>query len=407
MTASVYQEIELPPPLLTSEPGSFARKTIVDRKPQIIRQVIEDNGYPPATLARLVAFEDEIARQPIRPLFEAVPDVAFWNRESVPYQGKGWLEVPWYFAEAFFYRRLLEAVGYFQPGPWQQHDPFGVQKQRQIRVAVERLTDDWDSLAGIEPDLVFEALLHSALWGNRADLSNYTVDQTVHAGLAAREERHNLLIDHTQAVCGYLAEGVRQVDFINDNVGLDLLFDLALADFLLRRGWIQQVVFRLKDHPFFVSDAMPQDAEMTLSLLLSSPSPAVRSLKSRLAAHLAAGRLVLKADPFWTSNLMFRQFPSSLRAELTRSDLVVLKGDVNYRRLLDDRHWPHTASLEKIAAYFPAPFLVLRTLKGEIQVGLAPGQAETLTAEDPTWLTNGRRGLIHFCCPPERCKENV
>jgi hypothetical protein len=407
MNASGVKNIDLPPPLMTSEPGSFARKTIVERKPQIIRQVIGDNGYPPVTVAQLEAFKDEIAQQPMRPLLEKAPDVAFWNRELAAYPGKDWLEVPWYFAEAFFYRRLLEAVGYFQPGPWQQHDPFGLQKQAQIRVAVERLTDNWDSLAGLEPDLAFEALLHSALWGNRADLSNYTVDQTMHAGLTAREERHNLLIDHTQAVCGYLAEGVRQVDFISDNVGLDLLFDLALADLLLHQGMVGQVVLHLKDRPFFVSDAMRRDVETTLSLLLTSQGPAVCRLGSRLAAHLAAGRLVLQADPFWTSNLMFRQFPPSLRRQLALSDMVVIKGDVNYRRLLDDRHWPHTTPLEEIAAYFPAPFLVLRTLKGEIQVGLAPGEAEALAAEDPTWLTNGRRGLIHFCCPCKQSAEKI
>lgn len=32
---------------MTSEPGSFARSTIVERKPQIIRQVSANNGYPP------------------------------------------------------------------------------------------------------------------------------------------------------------------------------------------------------------------------------------------------------------------------------------------------------------------------------------------------------------------------
>ncbi|MBM4464331.1 MAG: protein-glutamate O-methyltransferase family protein [Chloroflexi bacterium] len=49
--------------------------------------------------------------------------------------------------------------------------------------------------------------------------------------------------------------------------------------------------------------------------------------------------------------------------ELGRSNLVILKGDVNYRRLLDDRHWPHTMRLEEVGDYFPLPFLVLRTLR--------------------------------------------
>ena len=104
----------------------------------------------------------------------------------------------------------------------------------------------------------------------------------------------------------------------------------------------------------------------------------------------------MKDDPFWTSSLMFRRLPPPLRAELACSDLVILKGDLNYRRLLDDRRWPHTTPLEKIAHYFPAPFLVLRTLKAEIIAGLRPGQAEALSAAEPTWLIDGKRGIIHL-----------
>ena len=70
-----------PAPLMTSEPGSFARKTIVERKPQIIDQVIEDNDYAPDVVAELETFKHEIATQPMRPLGEDAPGVASWNRE--------------------------------------------------------------------------------------------------------------------------------------------------------------------------------------------------------------------------------------------------------------------------------------------------------------------------------------
>ena len=396
MSGSTRHDAGWPPPLMTSEPGSFARFTIVERKPHIIRQVSEDNDYPPHIVQELEAFRQEIASQPLQPLREEAPDVAFWNHELATYQGKTWLEVPWYFAETYFYRRLLEAVRYFQPGPWEGHDPFGEQKRQQEEAAVERLAESWGQLADVEPGVVFEALLHSCLWGNRADLSNYTVAMQVRGGLAAREERQHILIDHTDEVGKLLASGLPRVDFVNDNVGLELLNDLALADLLLVQGMAREVVFHLKDRPFFVSDAMPQDARATVALLRASPDAAVRELGARLHEHLAAERLLLKDDSFWTSCLMFRQMPPSLRAELERSDLVILKGDVNYRRLLDDRHWPHTTRLEEVADYFPAPFLVLRTLKGEIMVGLEPGQAEALAAEDPTWLINGKRGIIQL-----------
>lgn len=384
---------------MTSDPGSFARMTIVERKPHIIGQVLEGNGYPPAIVRRLERFCDEIASRPMRPLTEPTPDAAFWNEELASFEGLAWLEVPWYWAEAFFYRRLLEAVAYFRPGPWQGHDPFGRQKMEQIEVAVARLAADWDALAQAGPEVAFEALLHSCLWGNRADLSNESIRLVVQGGLAARAERHNILIDHTEKVRCWTMGGLTRADFISDNVGLDLLFDLALADLLLNQGWAEQVRFHLKAQPFFVSDAMPQDLHRTLDRLTVSAHPGMRGLAQRLLARLDANSLVLGADPFWTTYLMFREFPAALRTELSGSGLVILKGDVNYRRLLDDRHWPHTTSLEEIAATFPAPFLVLRTLKGEIQVGLAPGQAETLFAQDPDWLINGQRGLVHFCRP--------
>ena len=394
-------DTKLPPPLMTSEPGSFARKTIVERKPQIIRQVIENNDYPAEVVGRLGAFQREIAAGPLRPLVEDAPGVSAWNREVATHEGRTWLELPWYFAEVYFYRRLLEAVGYFQPGPQHGHDPFGVQKGAQIASAVARLAEDWEELASVDPDPAFEALLHSSLWGNRADLSNLTVRLGVSGGLAARHERHNILIDHTEQVRRIVTGGIRRVDFINDNVGLDLLFDLALLDLMLRQGWVGRVVCHLKDYPFFVSDAMPQDLHETVSLLAASPQASVRALGERLRGYIETGDLALEVDPFWTSHLMFRDLPPELRGALASSDLVILKGDVNYRRLLDDRHWPHTTSLEEIAAYFPSPFLVLRTLKGEIMVGLAPGQAEALAAEDPDWLINGQRGLVQYCCPPD------
>jgi Damage-control phosphatase ARMT1-like domain len=392
--------LNLPPPLMTSEPGSFARRTIVERKPQLIRQAIADNDYPPEIVAALDALRAEIAQHPVRLLAEPAPDAPFWNGEVAAYRGKTWLELPWYLAETYFYRRLLEAVRYLAPGPWQGHDPFGRPKRQTEREAVAWFAADWERLDGVGPDLSFEALLYSCLWGNRADLSSFTVREQARSGLAARQERHNLLIDHTGRVAALLSAGVQRVDLVNDNTGREMLSDLALADFMLNQGWAQRVVFHLKDRPFFVSDAMPQDVRAILDLLhqddQASASLPAQDLGQRLEEHLAAGQLLLRSAPFWTSCLMFRQMPPDLAGELAQADLVLLKGDVNYRRLLGDRHWPHTARLEEIAAYFPAPFLVLRTLKGEIMVGLEPGQADQLAVQDPTWLINGKRGIIQL-----------
>jgi hypothetical protein len=119
-------------------------------------------------------------------------------------------------------------------------------------------------------------------------------------------------------------------------------------------------------------------------------------LGQRLAEAVRSGAIRLRTDPFWSSFRMFPDLPDHLRAELATADLSIFKGDVNYRRLLDDRRWPHTTAFESLAERFrlPRPFLVLRTLKGETMVGLGPGQSEQLAAADPTWLINGKRGVI-------------
>ena len=114
---------------------------------------------------------------------------------------------------------------------------------------------------------------------------------------------------------------------MNDNVGPELLFDLALADFLLVHCWAGQMVFHLKERPFFVSDAMVRDVRATVSLLRAAPDTSVQELGVRLGDHLEAGRLVFTDDfvrdcPFWTSSLTLRHLPKALRENLARSDLV-------------------------------------------------------------------------------------
>ncbi len=319
------------------------------------------------------------------------PDAALWNQELAAYEGNTWLDLPWYLAESYFYRRLLEVVRYLEPGPWQGQDPFGLQKQKLSQATVAWLAANWGQFPGAAPDELFVAYLHSCLWGNRADLSNSTIREQAQGGLATRRERHNILIDHTKKVAGLLSAGVGRIDFINDNAGLELLFDLAFASFLLKQGWTRRVVFHLKSRPFFVSDAMPQDVRHLLALLPAEP------LGERLARHLAAGALGLEDDPFWTSVPDVRPDAGAF----ARGTEFIRPGDSQRGRKLPAvaGRSPLAArysAMEEVANYFPAPLLVLRTLKGEIMVGLAPGQAEALAEEDPTWLINGKRGIIQF-----------
>lgn len=384
----------LPPPLLTSEPDSFAYRTFKVRIPRIVEEVIELNSFSSDVCTALADLRREIVSGTIRGLREMTPDKAYWDSVSRPYIGRTWLDVPWYWAEAFFYRRVLEATYYFQPGAWLNFDPYAAIKQTEWEpeAAPSSVNATLDELP---PDLRggFVRLLYASLWGNRTDLS-YNVAAQVGQSRQLEDERPNLLVDDSARLWEYLrAEPRRRLALITDNAGTELLMDLALVDFVLSEGLAEQIVLHLKPQPFFVSDAMPVDVEAGLKALAPG-GDAARALGERVRMHLEKGRLHLRTHWFYATSLFYFQLPEDLRAELAATDLVILKGDVNYRRLLGDAHWPSTIAFDRAIAYFPVPLVTLRTLKAELIVGLGAGQAERLREQDADWMVNGRRGVI-------------
>jgi uncharacterized protein with ATP-grasp and redox domains len=386
----------VPPLIMTSDPGSFARRTFEVRIPVILMEALALNpSFDEEIRCNIAALHEELTAGAIRGLIEEAPDRPFWDAAAAPYVGRSWLEVPWYWAEAFFYRRVLEATRYFQPGPWQGIDPYAAKKRaewapdaapRAVAQLLESLPDD-DIAAQ------FERLLHAALWGNRTDLS-YMVAAHLGATAAPIDEHDNLLVDDSALLWRFLqANADGRVAILADNAGTELLMDVALLDFLLCTGLAAEVHLHLKPQPLFVSDALIQDLADGLDALALGGGAAAK-LARRVEGHIVAGELILKTHWFNASSLCYSQVPEDLWADLARMDLVLVKGDANYRRLLDDAHWPSTTSFADAVEYFPAPMAALRTLKGEIIVGLAPGRAERLAREDPAWLVNGRRGVI-------------
>ena len=133
-----------------------------------------------------------------------------------------------------------------------------------------------------------------------------------------------------------------------------------------------------------------------LGALANLTAPELQQLAARLRVELDAGRFVLTDHPFWVTGSFFHEMPADLKATLAEADLVISKGDANYRRLVGDCHWDPATPFAVAAGYFPATLVALRTLKAELIVGLPPGAAERLQQQDPTWRVNGKRGVIQF-----------
>ncbi len=391
--------LPLPAPLRGADAGTFTEYTIKERFPRIARRVLAENELAPPAVARMEALLAEIPYGAIRPLTGPhAPDYAQWQTWIAPYAGQNWLHPPWFFVETYFYRRIIEAVDFFATGL----DPFAWQKEQGLRRAGEAIAALCRELShslenGWQPGR-FSYWLLVNLWSNQADLSMWSVDDSNKPGHANDTLRlAHTLVDERAAALSVLnkLENIR-VDFIVDNAGLELVNDLALADYLLATGKAGAVYFHVKRHPTFVSDATTHDVLQTLAHLRGRPQPDIQALADRMAGYMAGGRFRPVTHLFWTSPLPLWQMPAELRRELSLAHLIISKGDANYRRALGDAHWPPGASFAQIVSYLPAPALFLRTCKSELIAGLPPGQAEALAKKEPDWLVNGRWGVIQF-----------
>jgi hypothetical protein len=231
-------QLAIPPPLRGADAGSFAEHSIVHRLPHIAQRVVADN---PLTAAMRHQIADLMAAIPYRTLEvftdPAAPDMPGWHDYVRPYLDHNWLQVPWFFAETYFYRRLIAITGFFRTG----FDPFATQKQQGLHTTMTRgralatqthrlLADGWCPEAFIH-------LLTLALWGNQADMSLWAPDDVTQPSHVQADYPHeHLVVNEAEAVAHYftaLHDAPRAhppcVDCLLDNAGLELLGDLCLA----------------------------------------------------------------------------------------------------------------------------------------------------------------------------------
>ena len=403
---------KLPAYISTGDPASFALNTITRRKPAIIDQVLEKHSLPPSISSRILLLKEEMKTGTVTDPFESCGfdqelfekrELETWQTEIAKYTGRAWLDIPWYFAESYFYLRLLFAFGYYEPGsPNYRRDPFKPVKEQELlgpgggKETVLRVLEIIGSLS--EPADILNYLLHFSLWGNRMDLSNFQIARKSRERIYSKDTG-NLLIDDSEILIDRLLAAGR-VDVILDNAGHELVCDLLTATYLLSLPVKRQIRLHAKRSPFFVSDATGEDVEKTVQFLADLSGPGAAGTTGNdgrsLIKSLKEKRPVIEEHFFWNGPLHFPDLPEDLSESLSASELVLLKGDANYRRLLSDRKWKPWTPMDEITGYFPAPFAVLRTMKSEIVVDISREEVERLARVDPDWLINGERGIIRF-----------
>lgn len=378
-----------PAPLTSENPNSFAWSVIHRRHPILIEQAREAHPYGPAQVEALAALIEETTGGVIGPLRPDAHDGHAWQQWSHGHLGRRWDEVPFLWAESFFYRRLLEAVDFFSPGPWYWLDPFEHLKSAELAdPKLERELASLDRLSDLDSQQRADTLLTAALWGNRADLGF-----TAHAGRPDLTISESLVVDDSALLWSVLAQRVGTVCVVADNAGRELLADLVLIDELLTSGRARNVALHVKPTPYYVSDATTPDVAACVRRLASAGDHTAAAAR-RLQEHFRQGRIRLRTSWFYCAPFEFDAMPAELHDEFASATLTILKGDLNYRRLVGDREWPTTTLTSTAAGYFPGPVTALRTLKSDVAVGVAEERVKELDSGDPSWRVAGTHAMI-------------
>ncbi|WP_344489954.1 damage-control phosphatase ARMT1 family protein [Glycomyces endophyticus] len=381
---------DLPPPIGIDRPGSFSRSVFHERHPVLIANLLGDLPYPPEIADALEALLAESLAGTVPARTPGGPEIHTWHLEVASHAGRTWDSLPFLWAESYFYRRLLRAVEYHHyDSPWCGTDPFAPQKHAQLDGPELRADlDAYAALSGAGAADRRRALLLAALWGNQADLGFRTNNPGADTAVG------ELLADDADALWALAeAPGDAPVIIVADNAGREITADLALVDHLLETA-TGPVELHLKPHPYFVSDATGQDLVATLDALDRDPHQEVRDLGGRLRDAIRLGWLRLRTHGAYVHPTEYRTLPTDLAAEFAAAKLVILKGDLNYRRLVGDRRWDPATPFAEAAGYFPGPVAALRTAKSDLAVGVDPARLAELDAAAPDWRLTGTRAFI-------------
>ena len=290
---------------------------------------------------------------------------------------------------------------------WANYDVFARQKNatfRSSRPAVLELAAKYKGLVTqLEGDkagtkdaqeleeaerILFMEMLEICLWGNATDLSlltslKYEDIQKLQGSKARKEAEKNILVNDLPAAYQVLKAAqktkekqARQVDIVLDNAGFELFVDLILAGYLLAAGLATQVVLHPKSIPWFVSDVLPGDFGALLNALASPQdffsSPTDQGSQSETRPELLSdaevsdlfflfqhwsgfhqeGQLTIRPNRFWTHAGSYWRLPHTapgLLDDFKKSELVIFKGDLNYRKLTGDVCSPGLSSYRALA----------------------------------------------------------
>lgn len=329
-------------------------------------------------------------------------------------------KAPFFEAEVLFYHALLAQKEYFS----NKNDFFASGKKFSIINGNEDFIHHLKSLFSNkdrekefgkdDEKKYFKKSLLYCLSANTSDLSQLNSKDR----FDFKTNDITVLCDDSESVYEFLKtlgtekDKHKRFDIICDNCGKELFSDLFLACYFLYLGLANEVVFHVKKYPFFVSDATENDFGFLLQSILTKDKDI-----EECRDYLNSGKIKVETNDFWTSPKTFNELEkedSDLYKELTKSSLIIVKGDLNYRRLVEDKNWNYDESFIKLTenVFGNVPILAPRVIKSDVLVGvssamyhLAKSTESANSSIENSFKANGKWAVIHFN-PKKKLKKN-
>ena len=390
--------------------GSFAKFTIENRFPKIFKEVCSEE-YD-SFIENHKVDDGKILHSNIPGVDELKKSISSYKDYTI----KDFFEkAPFFLVEFYFYHLLLSLRNYGEL----KFDFFAAKKDADWK---DKAEDFSSKLSVLFDDFVkfnkrkfskkekqefnerknehIKSILYYSLTSNTGDLSQ------LHE---ISSESVKCLCNETEICQNYLdvAKPYSRFDIICDNSGAELFSDIYLAVFFLVYGLAKKVVFHLKPCPFFVSDATIDDFSKLVAALTKNGK------NTELLDFISKKKIeVFSSNDFWVEPYYFDKMPDGLKNHFDKSNLVIIKGDLNYRRLVGDfnKYANETKSsinfetleercLFKNKSNKNIPLVAPRVLKSDVFVGIDSVFEAIGRNSDSQFKTDGKWGVIQTTLP--------
>lgn len=365
----------------------------------------------------------------LTPLNPSTKDADKWNNIlSLEKEKLGkdptWFECTFLFSDCYFFRRIAELFELSQT--LSTLDPYHKQKDDALMGSMKSISSLCKYCNAVNQN-IFQAdncllkkevirMFQISLWGNQCDLALDSEKSGIKTDEAIKQvtEKQEYIIANDLERAWKVLHDAREnsclngmkvyVDLVVDNAGYELVSDLCLSDFLTSSNLVDIVRIHVKNMPWFVSDAMKKDVLWTLSVFQLAECEDILAMASRWNEHFSSGRWqIIDDETFWTLPFPYNAMPTEdpeLYENLKKTSLIIMKGDLNYRKLIGDINWNYSTKFsEALRGFSPAPLLALRTIKTEVLAGVDPSRFPEYKAKNPEWMLDGSYAVAQCFVP--------